>query len=221
MSTPKSGNQTSANAGTVPTPAGNPNLEATKAPQTPAANKPNKPGRKPGQKPREWDYSGLDATFLADAHGVTAELASLAAPMRARDERQVAMDKVVATLHAEWLAAGKPERWSQMPKRSYHVAPQVADTVRMLVRRAASFLGLSAKFGKPVRDREGREIVVFAVRDMRVRATKAEDTVTLEFLREFVTEFFAEDTEGAEAFLTGLTETDENGEEDSEDSDSE
>lgn len=186
------------------------------SPKNPPANTPNNPpanppaaggkkGRKPGQPAKEWDYTGLTADFLSDAHGVSAELASLAAPMRARDERQVAMDQVVAKLHIEYQEAGKPDRWSQMPKRSYHVDPKVADTVRMLARRAAGFYGLSIKFGGSVRDTQGREIVVFAVRDQRVRAAKGKDTWTLAELREFVTEFFAEDAEGAAEFLSDLT----------------
>lgn len=175
-----------------------------KTPATPAA--PAKPkGRKPGQPAKVWDYTGLDTALLAAPKGVTAELASLAAPTRARDERQVAIDKVVTELHAAYAEAGKPDRWAAMPKRSYHVDPKAADTLRMLVRRAASFIGVSVRFGRAVRDREGREIVVFGVRDQRAKAEKSQDTWTLAELREFATEFFADDAEGAEEFLAALT----------------
>jgi hypothetical protein len=164
-----------------------------------------KPGRKPGQPAKVWDYTGLDANFLADPQGVTAELTSLAAPTRARDDRQVAIDKTVATLYDEYKTAQKPDRWATMPKRSYHVDPKAADTLRMMVRRAANFLGVSVRFGGSVRDDKGREIVVFAVREPRVKADKGKSTWTLEELRAFALEFWAEDTEGATEFLAALT----------------
>jgi hypothetical protein len=183
--------------------------------QPPAPTPGKRGGRKPGQKPRAWDYTGIDVNLLADPHGVTAELASKAAPMRARDERQVAVDQVVTALHREWVGAGKPDRWAQMPKKSYHVNPKGADALRMLVRRAASFLGVSAKFGKPVRDMEGREIVVFAIRDMRVKKTAQSDIWTLEEIREFAIEFFGDDEDAASDFLSGLLNEGEDNEENS------
>jgi hypothetical protein len=162
-------------------------------------------GRPPGSEAKQWDYTGLDLTVLQQPAAVTQELASLAAPTRARDERQVAIDKVVQGLHVAWDTAGKPDKWAQMPKASYHVPPQAADTVAMLVRRAANFYGYSAKFGKPVRDQQGLTIVVFAVRDSRKRAVKtSDDTITIGELREFLVDFYGDDTEGADQFLAAL-----------------
>lgn len=173
---------------------------------TPAQPKTAKPrGRQKGQKPREWDYTGLDAALLSAPREVTPELASMAAPTRARDERQVAVDKVVRALYAKYEADGKPDKWANLPKHYYHVDPRVADTVRMLVRRAASFYGYSARFGNAVRDQNGREIVVFAVRDQRVKPDKAKETWTLNDLRTFATDYFADDTEAMEDFLSALT----------------
>lgn len=167
-------------------------------------------GRPPGTEAKVWDYSGLDLTVLNQPHAVTQELASLAAPTRARDERQVAIDKVVQGLHVSWESSGKPDKWALMPKASYHVPPQAADTLAMLVRRAANFYGYSAKFGKPVRDAQGLTIVVFAVRDSRKRAVKeGTETITIEELRDFLTDFYGDDTEGADAFLAALAGDDE------------
>jgi hypothetical protein len=164
-----------------------------------------KPGRKPGQKAKEWDYTGLSLDLLTAPAEVTHELASMAAPTRARDERQVAIDKIVIELHKEYEEAGKPDTWAKMPKRSYHVDPRAADTLRMLVRRAANFYSLSVRFGSPVRDRDGREIVVFGVRDQRTKAAKGKDMWTLAELREFITEFYgADDADGIEDFFRAL-----------------
>jgi hypothetical protein len=163
-------------------------------------------GRKPGQKPRVWDFTGIDVNLLSNPHEVTAELASKTAPVRARDEQQVAIDQVVTALHREWVNAGKPDRWAQMPKKSYHVNPKGADALRMLVRRAASFFGLSAKFGMGVRDKNGLEIVVFAIRDMRTKKAAQSDTWTLEDIRTYAMEFFGDDETGAVEFVAGLVE---------------
>lgn len=155
---------------------------AATAPATPA-----RPGRKPGQPAKEYNFTGLSADFLGRPMAVTAEIASKAAPMRVRDERQVAMDRIVKALHTDWQTGTvrngdgtttqsepRSNKWSKMPKASYHVDPQVAETVKMLVRRAADFHGVAAKFGNAVRDTQGREIVVFAIRDRKVRETKPE-----------------------------------------------
>lgn len=195
----------------------------TKPAETKPAEKPGKDGngkrrgRPPGTEAKVWNYDGLSLDILQAPAAVTQELASLAAPTRARDEKQVAIDKVVQGLHVAWETTGKPDKWAQMPKASYHVPPQAADTVAMLVRRAASFYGYSAKFGKPVRDAQGLTIVVFAVRDSRKRVAKTgDDSMTLADLREFVTEFYGDDSEGAEQFLAAL-EGDDEGEDDSAD----
>lgn len=171
----------------------------------PEQDKPaGKRGRKPGAKPREWDYTGLTLDVLSKPAEVGADLASMTAPTRARDERQVQIDKIVAGLYKEWTNEGKPERWAQMPKKSYHVDPKAADTLRMLVRRAANFLGYAVKFGRPVHDQHGREIVTFGVRDQRQRSKSAEGTFTMDELREFAVSYFAEDPEAVEDFLTAL-----------------
>jgi hypothetical protein len=179
-------------------------LAAPPAASAAPAGKPEQRGRKPGQKVRTYDYTGLDAAFLTQPAPVTGELTSLAAPVRARDDRQVAIDKIVRDLHERWESNGRPDRWAEMPKVSYVVSPVAADTLRMLVRRAAQFHGVSAKFGKPVRNKDGREIVVFAIRDLRTRA-KTQSTWTFSELADYVTEYFDGEPEAANDFLAGLT----------------
>jgi hypothetical protein len=126
-------------------------------------------GRKAGQPAKEYNLTGLSADFLSQPMAVDATVASQTAPMRARDAAQVAMDGVVATLYADWIAKGSSNKWSQMPKARYHVDPEVAEGLRMIIKRAANFHGYSVKFGTVVRDTNGREVVVFAVRSQRTR----------------------------------------------------
>lgn len=172
---------------------------------TPTKPTTGKPGRKAGATPKVWDYTGLDPSMLGAPADVDRTLASVAAPTRARDDRQVQIDGVVSDLHTAYVAAGKPERWATMPKRAYHVDPKAADTLRMLIRRAANFIDVSVRFGRPVRDNQGREIVVFGVRDKRAPVAKDKDTWTLVELREFALEFFGDDAEGVEDFINSLT----------------
>jgi hypothetical protein len=143
----------------------------TKPNATVSPAKPTTRGRKAGAPAKEYNLNGLSADFLSQPMAVDATIASQTAPMRARDAAQVAMDGVVAKLHEDWVAKGSSNKWSQMPKARYHVAPEVAEGLRMMIKRAANFHGYSVKFGNAVRDTNGREVVVFAVRSQRVRAT--------------------------------------------------
>lgn len=184
--------------------------EQTNTPKTPDTPKTNakagsKPGRPAGTPAKVWDFTGLDSELLGSPQEVTAQLASMAAPMRARDERQVQVDAIVAQVHQEYVTAGRPTKWAQMPKRAYHVDPKAADTLRMMVRRAASYHGTAAKFGSDVRDKDGRAIVVFAIRDQRESKSKTGvETFTPEDLREFVTAWFSDDTEEGEEFMANF-----------------
>jgi hypothetical protein len=137
------------------------------APTSTAPTQPTRKGRKPGTPPKVYNLEGLDVDLLSQPQEVPDALSSLTAPVRARDERQGAMDKVVKAKYDEWVAAGRPSRWPLMPKARYHVPPQAVEGLQMLVRRAADFYGCSVKWGSPARDAEGRQIVVFAVKDRR------------------------------------------------------
>lgn len=200
--------------------------------QTPAAAAPTpaRRGRRPGQPAKEYNFSGLSADFLGRPMAVTAEIASKAAPKSVRDERQVAMDRIVKALHTDWQNGTvrngdgtttqtdpRSNKWSKMPKASYHVDPQVAETVKMLVRRAADFHGVAAKFGNAVRDAQGREIVVFAIRDRKVREN-AETPATSELapIIARLTEFFGDNEEAIE-LLARLVELSDESDDDSDD----
>jgi len=153
---------------------------APAAPKPPTAVKPpaapetgSKPGRKPGQKAREYDFTGITLDSIAAPRAVTPEMKSRTAPSRSRDERQIKMDEIVRKTHAAWVSAGKPTKWAQMPAVQYNVAPAAEEAFSYLVRRAAEFLGLAIKWGNPsgtkINDEDGNVVLVFAVRDRRTR----------------------------------------------------
>lgn len=164
---------------TAPVKTENPHITDSK-PATdtkPAENAPEtaaKPGRKPGQKAKEYDFSALSLEALSAPAAVTEELASKAAPTRTRDEKQLVMDKVVKQVHADWIAAEKPAAWAKMPKAAYAVDPKAVEGLQYLINRAASFHGLAVRYGSAVRDANGRQLVVFAVRDRHPREAKPE-----------------------------------------------
>lgn len=173
-------NPTAATAPAAPVP-GKPGTPAAPAPApAPAAtgNGKGKPGRKPGQPAKEYDFSGINLDLISKPRAVTAEMASRMAPSRPRDERQIAMDGVVRKTHEEWVRVGRPSKWAAMPKVEYHVAPAAEEAFVYLVRRAAEFLGLAIKWGgaggTKHHDSDGNVILMFAVRDRRTRDADAD-----------------------------------------------
>jgi hypothetical protein len=147
-------------------------------------------GLLPNGKPRitpKRDTSSFDVAFLAAPRAVSEEEAKAAAPTHARDERQKAVDKVVAALHTQWIDAGKPGAWLKVPKAKYPVPPEKASDLRYLVRRAADHLNVRPRWGDPARcnptkchvcltlpenERGGHELVVFGVVDKRTKDDK-------------------------------------------------
>lgn len=163
MSTPASARHTTAKPSAATPPARG--VTATGA-------QPKRPGRKPGQKAKEYDFGGLDVSLLANPGAVDETLAARTAPQRARDERQVAMDGVVNKIHNDWIAVGRPQKWAQMPKVSYTIPPRAVEGFKYIVRRAADYHGVAIKWGTSTKDsKTGLERIVFAVRDRRQRET--------------------------------------------------
>lgn len=166
-------------AGKAPEPDRNETTTAPGAQKTPEAAE-VKPGRKTGQKAKEYDFTGLTLDLLASPMVVTEELSKKAAPARARDERQLKIDAVVKHLHNQWIGKDKPSAWAEMPKGAYPTDPKAVEGLKYLIDRAASFHGVAVRYGKPVRDAQGREIVTFAVRDRRERPAKTDDDADTE-----------------------------------------
>ena len=109
----------------------------------------------------------LTLDFVSAPQMVTREQAAAATPKRARNEMQLAMDKIVGRLHGDWVRAGKPSLWLDLPKGSYPVpVAQVADLTK-LIDRAGDFLSVRIRYGNPVKLPDNRQMVTFAVLDKR------------------------------------------------------
>jgi hypothetical protein len=139
--------------------------------KTPAKTPAKRAGRKPGQQAKVYDFDGLNPAMLAEPHVVDDSLAARTAPQKVRDERQIAMDTVVKRLHNQWIAAERPNRWAAMPKARYDIPVKAVEGFQYIVRRAADYHGVAVKWGTPVRNTDGNVVIVFAIRDRRVRDT--------------------------------------------------
>jgi len=159
----------------------------TRAPAAPAADvKPTPNGTAPVAAPAKPE---LAVDFISGgAFLLTAELAGTTAPVRARNDKQRAMDTKVKELHAAWIKAGKPSTWDAMVKSqvvaTYFTEPDKTAELHKLINRAVTFHTLRVRMGTPFRVTEahikrfglpsqflGREAVSFAVLDKRPRAT--------------------------------------------------
>ena len=120
------------------------------------------------------------------------ELADVAAPVNARNEKQQAMDKRVKKLHdltKAAVSAGMPvSAWSDKVKAgivaTYFMEPDKTTDLKKLVDRAVTFHGVAVKWGTPFKATPalvtkyklpehytGREVISFAIVDKRPRAT--------------------------------------------------
>ena len=119
---------------------------------------------------------------------LTPELASPTTPVRARNEKQQAMDRKVKEMHGTWVKGGKPTSWDAMVKAgtvaTYFTEPEKSADLHKLITRAVALHGVRSKFGTPFKVTEahvaryglpqhylGREAISFAIMDKRPRAT--------------------------------------------------
>lgn len=166
----------------------NPNRPANLAGGAAAAAADAKPAPKPEAKPEVKTDDGLSLDFIGTGGFMLApELATAAAPVRARSDKQKKMDEVVAKLHKAWVAAGKPNTWEKMVAgrcvTTYFVEPDKAADLHKLINRAVTFHGLRSRMGTSFKvtsahvskynlpaNYEGREAVSFAILDKRPRS---------------------------------------------------
>ena len=147
---------------------------ATATPAKPATNGKGA-GRPKGAQTKRIDTSGLDLSLITAPLTVTAAESAEAAPTRERERsaEQRAMDAVIPRIHKAWNDAGSPAAWAKLPKAKYPVAPDKADALRYLIRKAGEFHGVRIRFGDSgVRDANGNELVIFAVVNKRPRTVK-------------------------------------------------
>jgi hypothetical protein len=147
---------------------------------TPAAPvaAPKRRGRRPGQVVVPRDLSGISLELLSGASVISApEQVRQLAPVRVRSDIQLVVDSKVAESYKLWNGLGKPASWNTCRGAiiAFPCPPDQADNVKYMVRRAADFLGIAVKFGKPARSKDGHEVVSFCAKDRRPRGS-AEDT---------------------------------------------
>lgn len=95
----------------------------------------------------------LDVDFINSGLTVTAGndlVKKLAQPKNKRSDAQVALDEKVPEIHAAWVKAGKPSAFAKIPTVSYPVHPTRASNMHGMIRKAADFHGLRARFGQDV-----------------------------------------------------------------------
>jgi hypothetical protein len=137
-------------------------------------------GRKPGSKAR------VRATLPPEAFVMETVEADDRGKLRRvrveRDAQQIAIDTKVLSCYKEWVAAGKPDKWTDAPITSWPIEKKYADDALFFLHKAADFHGkklvvgkVSAKdeTGKPYTD--GKVRIPFYVRD---RKSSASEVVT-------------------------------------------
>jgi hypothetical protein len=81
-------------------------------------------------------------------------------PGRERSEEQKAVDATVKDIAIEYLDAGSPKDFRDMPVVSYTLPPDQAATVRFMIGKACNLLNCKPKFGRQAWD-DGNEVVSF------------------------------------------------------------
>lgn len=59
-------------------------------------------------------------------------------PVRARNEVQLAMDRIAANAYNDWIAAGRPVLWQKIPVITYFLDADEIDEYKKLIRRACA-----------------------------------------------------------------------------------
>lgn len=181
---------------TVPAPAAPPApIQTPSAPVAPVAATPPAPVQTPEEQAKAKVKAEAVAKEKAELDFINGgvimlspELAEASAPVRARSDKQVAMDGKVETLHGLWVKANKPNTWDKMVGAkcvaTYFSEPERSADLHKLIDRAATFHKVRVRYGTPFKATEklvsqyklpenyvGREVISFAIMDKRPRAT--------------------------------------------------
>ena len=130
------------------------------APRKQSNSTPKTPGTDGDKKKRETktyapvSLSDLKPVKLAAKDKVTV------LPGRERSDEQKAVDAVVKDLAFEYLDAGAPKQFRDMPVVSYTLPTEQAATVRFMINKACNLLNCKPKFGRQAWD-NGNEVVSF------------------------------------------------------------
>lgn len=125
-------------------------------PNTPAAPKTD---AKETTKREPKQYAKVSLSDLKPVK-VTKEDKVTVLPGRERSEEQKAVDATVKDLAYEYLKAGSPKNFRDMPVVSYTLPTDQATTVKFMVQKACNLLNCKPKFGRQAWD-NGLEVVSF------------------------------------------------------------
>lgn len=168
------------------------NISSTEPAPTPAPTAPTPETKTETKTEAKTEAKGLDMSVITSGAVMLApELAEETAPVRARSDKQRAMDEQVKKLHEQWVKSGKATTWAKMVESkavaTFFLDPETAPEFHRLLSRAVSFHGLRTRMGTSFKATEkmvkryglpenyiGREVISFAVMDKRPRAANTE-----------------------------------------------
>lgn len=88
-----------------------------------------------------------------------------------RNETQRHYDDEVREAHAAWVAAGRPDKWVDMPGMVNVVPAQHEDAVKAYVRKAGNLHSVKIRFGRTMAHAEGYVTITYVAIDRPVRDT--------------------------------------------------
>lgn len=111
----------------------------------------------PEQKAEQEAIAAIQGYAVAGQLGEEgdASFAKETTPIRSRNPRQAAMDGVATKAYADWVAAGRPTLWQNMPVITYFLNPDDVSEYRKMIRKACDVVtpegdatGVRVRFGK-------------------------------------------------------------------------
>lgn len=138
--------------------------QAPAKPSTPG--KPTTPGKpaenSDGKAKRVRKTYAPIPTAALKAQPVPKSAELLILPGRERTDEQRVVDNEVKRIVLEWIEAGQPKSFRDMPKGLYELPPAQAETIRFMLNKAANYLNAKLRYGKPAYGAGGTEVVTFA-----------------------------------------------------------
>ena len=122
--------------------------------------KPTTPKPPTGDKKREKKTYAPVALADLKPRKVTKEEKVTVLPGRERSDEQKAVDTVVKENAYDFLAAGSPKIFRDMPVVAYTLPTEQAETVKFMIQKACNLLNCKPKFGRPAWE-NGLEVVTF------------------------------------------------------------
>lgn len=125
---------------------------------TPSTSTTPKPDGDKGKRERK-TYAPVSLADLKPRK-VTKEEKVTVLPGRERSDEQKAVDATVKDLAYDYLAAGSPKVFRDMPVVAYTLPTEQAETIKFMIQKACNLLNCKPKFGRAAWD-DGQEVVTF------------------------------------------------------------